>query len=149
FIQPVSNPTKSPNAVRAYRYAPPGSLKWLAASAKQSTRMNTGIEKISGAHSEKGPSSLYDSVGRRKTPEPTTALMHIATRPQKPTALTSFSVCSLIRSRKCKMQNAECKMAYERFCILHFAFCIHLLYPFPRIVLPGNALVIVPSRNTG
>src|SRR5437764_7064709 len=67
FIQPVSNPTKSPNAVRAYRYAPPGSLKWLAASAKQSTRMNTGIEKISGAHSEKGPSSLYDSVGRRKT----------------------------------------------------------------------------------
>src|SRR2546430_12827093 len=27
FIQPVSNPTKSPNAVRAYRYAPPGSLK--------------------------------------------------------------------------------------------------------------------------
>src|SRR5437762_3038937 len=55
FIHPVSNPTKSPNAVRAYRYAPPGSLKWLAASAKQSTRMNTGIENISGAHSEKGP----------------------------------------------------------------------------------------------
>ena len=68
FIQPVSNPTKSPNAVRAYRYAPPGSLKWLAASAKQSTRMNTGTAKISGAQSENGPRSLYDSVGRRKTP---------------------------------------------------------------------------------
>ena len=27
FIQPVSKPMKSPNAVRAYRYAPPGSLK--------------------------------------------------------------------------------------------------------------------------
>ena len=27
FIHPVSNPTKSPNAVRAYRYAPPGSVK--------------------------------------------------------------------------------------------------------------------------
>ena len=27
FIHPVSNPTKSPNAVRAYKYAPPGSLK--------------------------------------------------------------------------------------------------------------------------
>jgi hypothetical protein len=27
FIHPVSNPTKSPKAVFAYRYAPPGSLK--------------------------------------------------------------------------------------------------------------------------
>src|SRR4051795_10969153 len=70
FIQPVSNPMKSPNAVRAYRYAPPGSLKWLEASAKFSTRMNTGIAKSSGAQSENGPRSLYDSVGRRKTPEP-------------------------------------------------------------------------------
>src|SRR5712691_250034 len=69
FIQPVSNPMKSPKAVRAYRYAPPGSLKWLAASAKQSTRMKTGSAKISGAQSENGPRSLYDSVGRRKTPE--------------------------------------------------------------------------------
>src|SRR5580765_5120440 len=92
FIHPVSNPMKSPNAVFAYRYAPPGSLKWLAASAKQSTRMKTGSAKISGAQSEKGPSSLYDSVGSRKTPLPTTALMHIATRPQNPTARTSFSV---------------------------------------------------------
>src|ERR687886_571207 len=54
FIQPVSNPTKSPNAVRAYRYAPPGSVKWLAASANTRTRMNTGTAKISGAQSEKG-----------------------------------------------------------------------------------------------
>src|ERR1051326_4452490 len=75
FIQPVSNPTKSPNAVFAYRYAPPGSLKWLDASAKQSTRMNTGTEKSSGAHNENGPRILYDSVGKRNTPEPTTALM--------------------------------------------------------------------------
>src|SRR5438876_4753510 len=96
FIQPVSKPTKSPNAVRAYRYAPPGSLKWLAASAKQSTRMKTGTAKSSGAHKENGPRSLYDSVGRRKTPEPTTALMHMATRPQKPTARTSLTVCSVI-----------------------------------------------------
>src|SRR5437764_597124 len=58
FIQPVSNPTKSPKAVRAYRYAPPGSLKWLDASAKQSTRMNTGTANSSGAHSENGPRSL-------------------------------------------------------------------------------------------
>src|SRR5204862_3402072 len=94
FIQPDSNPTKSPNAVRAYRYAPPGSVKWLAAPAKQRTRMNTGTANSSGAHSEKGPRSLYDSAGRRKTPEPTTALMHMATRPQKPTALTSFVDCS-------------------------------------------------------
>jgi hypothetical protein len=27
FIQPVSKPTKSPNAERAYRYAPPGSFE--------------------------------------------------------------------------------------------------------------------------
>src|SRR5438046_4719569 len=58
--------------------------------------MKTGIAKVSGAQSENGPRSLYDSVGKRKTPEPTTALMHIATRPQKPTARTSFSVCSVI-----------------------------------------------------
>src|SRR5438105_11749088 len=96
FIQPVSNPTKSPNAVRAYRYAPPGSLKWLAASAKQSTRMNTGTANSSGAHSENGPRSLYDSVGRRKTPLPMTALMHMATRPQKPTARTSFAEDSVV-----------------------------------------------------
>src|SRR5437763_7447293 len=92
FIHPVSNPMKSPNAVFAYKYAPPGSLKWLAASAKQSTSTKTGTAKINGAHSEKGPSSLYDSVGSRKTPLPTTALMHIATKPQNPTARTSFSV---------------------------------------------------------
>src|SRR4051812_49377718 len=54
--------------------------------------MNTGNAKISGAQSENGPSSLYDSVGSRNTPLPTTALMHIATRPQNPTARTSFSV---------------------------------------------------------
>src|SRR5436190_12203048 len=109
FIQPVSNPTKSPNAVRAYRYAPPGSLKWLAASAKQSTRMNTGTAKISGAHSENGPRSLYDSVGSRKTPEPTTALMHMATRPQKPTARTSFAVCSVMTAANAegRRQKAE------------------------------------------
>src|SRR5436305_1090319 len=92
FIHPVSNPMKSPNAVFAYRYAPPGSLKWLAASAKHNTRTNTGTAKISGAQSENGPSSLYDSVGSRNTPLPTTALTHIATRPQNPTARTSFSV---------------------------------------------------------
>src|SRR5437588_864910 len=96
FIQPVSNPTKSPNAVRAYRYAPPGSLKWLAASAKQSTRMNTGTANSSGAHNENGPRSLYDSVGRRKTPLPMTALMHMATRPQKPTARMSFAEDSVV-----------------------------------------------------
>src|SRR5438876_10912449 len=106
FIQPVSNPTKSPNAVRAYRYAPPGSLKWLAASAKQSTKMNTGTANSSGAHNENGPRSLYDSGGRRETPLPTTALIHMATRPQKPTALTSLAVCSLIVG----MQNPECRM---------------------------------------
>src|SRR5437588_309501 len=78
FIHPVSNPTKSPNAVREYRYAPPGSLKWLAASAKQRARMKTGSAKISGAQSENGPRSLYDSEGSRKTPLPMTALMHIA-----------------------------------------------------------------------
>src|SRR5882757_3814423 len=54
--------------------------------------MNTGNAKISGAQSENGPRSLYDSVGSRKTPLPTTALMHIATRPQKPTARTNFSL---------------------------------------------------------
>src|SRR3954465_8597566 len=56
--------------------------------------MKTGIAKSSGAQSEKGPRSLYDSLGRRKTPEPTTALMHIAISPPKPTARTSFT-CSL------------------------------------------------------
>ena len=40
---------------------PPGSEKWLAASAKHNVRMNTGTAKISGAQSEKGPRSLYDS----------------------------------------------------------------------------------------
>src|SRR5205823_12192641 len=54
--------------------------------------MNTGNAKMSGAQREKGPRSLYDSVGRRKTPLPMTALMHMATKPQKPTARTSFSV---------------------------------------------------------
>src|ERR1043166_976404 len=63
FIHPVSKPTKSPNAVRAYRYAPPGSLKWLAASAKQRTRMKTGTAKSSGAHSAKGPGDFNDSGG--------------------------------------------------------------------------------------
>src|SRR5438093_10190250 len=53
--------------------------------------MNTGNAKMSGAQREKGPRSLYDSVGRRKTPLPMTALMHMATKPQKPTARTSFS----------------------------------------------------------
>ena len=57
--------------------------------------MNTGTAKISGAHSENGPRSLYDSEGRRKTPLPTTALMHMATRPQKPTARISLPVSSL------------------------------------------------------
>src|SRR6266699_2754249 len=111
FIQPVSNPTKSPNAVRAYRYAPPGSLKWLEASAKQSTRMNTGTAKISGAHSENGPRSLYDSVGSRKTPEPTTALMHIATRPQKPTVrirvCVGWPLIVFAPNAKCKIQNSK------------------------------------------
>src|SRR5437016_13730292 len=132
FIQPVSNPTKSPNAVRAYRYAPPGSLNWLAASAKQSTRMNTGTANSSGANNENGPRSLYDSVGRRKTPLPMTALMHMATRPQKPTALTSLAVCSLIVG----MQNSECRVQNDlsaaQFCILHFAFCTHGRNPLPR-----------------
>src|SRR5437660_11142734 len=62
FIHPVSKPTKSPNAVRAYRYAPPGSLQWLAASAKQRTRMKTGTAKSSGGRSEKGPRSLDDAA---------------------------------------------------------------------------------------
>src|SRR5262245_60996115 len=85
FIHPVSNPTKSPNAVRAYKYAPPGSLKWLAASAKHKTRMNTGTANNRGAHNENGPRSTNDSCGKRKTPEPMTALIHMATRPQNPT----------------------------------------------------------------
>src|SRR5438270_3810552 len=81
--------------------------------------MNTGTANSSGAHSEKGPRSLYDSVGRRKTPLPTTALMHMATRPQKPTARTSFSVCAFIDSRnsECRIQNAE--LEAEQFCILN------------------------------
>src|SRR6185436_308211 len=94
--------------------------------------MNTGTANSSGAHSEKGPRSLYDSEGRRKTPEPTTALMHIATRPQKPTVRTSFTVgfsFIALGSFPGGMQNAECRMlngerAPSSFNILHSAFCI-------------------------
>ena len=52
--------------------------------------MKTGTANNSGPQSENGPSSLNDSEGRRNTPEPTTALMHMATSPQNPTVRMSL-----------------------------------------------------------
>src|SRR5947209_3066789 len=128
--------------------------------------MNTGIAKSSGAHNENGPSSLYDSVGRRKTPEPTTALMHIATRPPKPTARTSFTGWSVLMlfslsPRFCGERVAEGRVRGRATCHArpphppsapsppkgggegYFAS-----YPPPRRPRPGSAFVIAPSRNT-
>src|SRR5690606_16839579 len=62
-IQPTSKPTNGPNASRVYKKAPPGSSKWPAASAKQSTSSATASPAKSTPSTLLGPSSAAAAAG--------------------------------------------------------------------------------------
>ena len=96
-IQPISKPTKSPNAARVNTYGPPVESNRLLNSAKQSATESESSPistKPIGLHA---PTCAATCAGQRKIAPPITWLTPMAVRSQRPRARRSAGAATVVR----------------------------------------------------
>src|SRR3954454_8587161 len=88
-IQPISKPTKAPNAARVKTYGPPVVSKRLLNSAKHSATDKDSAPISTNPIGLHAPTCAATCAGQRKIAPPITWLTPIAVRSQRPSARLS------------------------------------------------------------